>query len=63
MLLFSDGGYARRSWEQLVTSGIADDKAAQKTSLEWIRAQSMDVNCVESLANHDPDVQPHVIEL
>ena len=63
VLLFSDGGYARKSWEQLIPSGIADDKAAQKKSLQWIRAQSMDVNCVESLANHDPDVQPHIIEL
>ena len=63
VLLYADGGYARRSWEQLITSGIADDKAAQKQSLEWIREQSLDVNCVESLANHDPDVQPHIIEL
>lgn len=63
VLLYADGGYARRSWEQLITSGIADDKAAQKKSLEWIREQSLNANCVESLANHDPDVQPHIIEL
>ena len=63
VLLYSDGGYARRSWEQLITSGIADDKIAQKHSLQWIREQSLNANCVESLANHDPDVQPHIIEL
>ena len=63
ILLYADGGYARKSWEQLITSGIADDKAAQKKSLEWIREQSLNANCVESLANHDPDVQPHIIEL
>lgn len=63
VLLYADGGYARKSWEQLITSGIADDKTAQKKSLEWIREQSMAPNCVESLANHDPDVQPHLIEL
>lgn len=63
VLLYADGGYARKSWEQLITSGIADDKAAQKKSLEWIREQSLNASCVESLANHDPDVQPHVIEL
>ena len=63
VLLFSDGGYARRSWEELIVSGIADDKAAQLRSLEWIRAQSMDENCVEPIANHDPDVKPHIIEL
>ena len=63
VLLFSDGGYARKSWEQLITSGIAADKEAQRKSLEWIREQSLDANCVESLANHDADVQPHIIEL
>lgn len=63
VLLYADGGYARKSWEQLITSGIADDKAAQRKSLEWIREQSLNASCVESLANHDPDVRPHVIEL
>ncbi len=62
VLLYADRGYARKSWEQLITSGIADDKAAQKQSLEWIREQSLNANCVENLANHDPDVQPHIIE-
>lgn len=62
-LLFSDGGYARRSWEQLVTSGIADDKAEQKRSLKWIQSQSLDENCIESIANHDPDIHPHIIKL
>ena len=63
VLLFSDGGYARKSWEEQITSGIAADKKLQKESLAWIRAQSLDENCIESLANHDPDVVPHVIEL
>lgn len=63
VLLFSDGGYARKSWEQMITSGIAADKQLQKQSLAWIREQSLDADCVESLANHDPDIPPHVIEL
>ena len=63
VLLFSDGGDARKSWEQQITSGIAADKQAQKRSLAWIREQSLDPDCVESLANHDPDIRPHVIEL
>ena len=63
VLLFSDGGYAKKSWEQMITSGIAADKALQKQSLQWIREQSLDPDCVESLANHDPDIRPHVIEL
>ncbi len=63
VLLFSDGGYARKSWEEMITSSIAADKTLQKQSLAWIREQSMDENCEESLANHDPDIEPHVIEL
>ena len=63
VLLFSDGGYATRSWQEQITSGIAADKEQQKASLAWIREQSLDSLCVESLANHDSDVEPHVIEL
>lgn len=63
VLLFSDGGYAKKSWEEQLTSGIADDKEKQKKSLEWIREQSMNEKCVESLANHDCDIKPHVIRL
>lgn len=62
-LLFSDGGYAKRSWEELIPSGIASNRDEQMASLERIRQQSLDPRCVESLANHDPDIQPHVIEL
>lgn len=63
VLLFSDGGYAAKSWQEQITSGIAADKGKQKTSLAWIREQSLDPMCVESLANHEPDVESHVIEL
>ena len=42
---------------------MAADKQAQKRSLAWIREQSLGKDWVESLANHDPDIQPHVIEL
>lgn len=62
VLLFADGGYARKSWEEQILSGIADDRAAQKKSLQWIRTMSLDPNCVESLATHDTDVKPHCIE-
>lgn len=63
VLLFSDGGYATKSWKEMITSGISADKKAQKKSLEWIRSESLDKNCAASLANHDPDVKPGVIEL
>ena len=63
VLLFSDGGYARKSWEEQITSGIADNKEQQKKSLAWIREQSLNIDCIESLANHDPDITPHLINL
>ena len=42
----------------MIPSGIASDKEAQKNSLAWIREQSLDENCIESLANHDPNANP-----
>lgn len=62
VLLFADGGYATRSWRDMITSGISLDKRLQRQSLQWIRQQSLSPDCVASLATHDTDVQPHVIE-
>lgn len=62
-LLFSDGGYSERSWRELLTSGVAADKDAQLRSLSWIRQLSLSSLCVASLANHDTEVTPHVIQL
>lgn len=63
VLLFSDGGYGEKSWRDLITSGISMDRKKQFKSLEWIREQSLDENCIESLANHDVNVKPHIIRL
>ena len=60
VLLYADGGYAALSWEALLTSGIAVNREQQ---LKWIRDMSLDEKCIESLATHDPGIQPHVIEL
>ncbi|OYP53636.1 phosphotransferase [Segatella bryantii] len=37
-------------------------KLKYQKSLLWIREQSMDANCIESVATHDTDVKPHVID-
>ncbi|MBR0271749.1 MAG: N-acyl homoserine lactonase family protein [Methanobrevibacter sp.] len=63
VLLFSDGGYGTASWKDLIMPGICDDEKSAFESLKWIRTLSLDKNCVESLANHDMNVRPHVIEL
>ena len=37
VLLFSDGGYATKSWKEMITSGVSLDKKKQRQSLQWIR--------------------------
>lgn len=61
VLLFSDGGYAAKSWKEMIPSGVCVDKAAQKRSLEWIREQCMSEDCLASAASHDADILPHTI--
>lgn len=63
VLLFSDGGYADRSWQEMILPGVCVDKDAQRKSLAWIREQSMHEDCLESVSNHDADVKPHCIYL
>ena len=63
VLLFADGGYATKSWRDMITSGITLDKTLQRQSLQWIREQSLSPDCIASLATHDTEVQPQVIEL
>lgn len=63
VLLYSDGGYSEKSWQQLICAGIATDRDKQYQSLAWISRMSVHKNCLESIANHDPDVIPHTIRL
>lgn len=63
VLLDADGAYSSKSWRDMVLPGIAGNRKNQLKSLEWIRTMSMSDKCVESLATHDPQVKPHVIEL
>ena len=63
VLLFSDGGYAKKSWEEMIPPGTALDEEMALKSLKWIREISLDKNCVESLANHDAGIVPHEIIL
>lgn len=63
VLLYSDGGYATKSWQEMIPPGTALDEESALKSLQWIRQMSLDKNCVESLANHDADVLPHEIIL
>ena len=63
VLLFSDGGYAKKSWEEMIPPGTALDEEMALKSLKWIREISLDKNCVEAWANHDAGIVPHEIIL
>ncbi|WP_445668011.1 N-acyl homoserine lactonase family protein [Paenibacillus sp. FSL H7-0918] len=63
VLLANDTGYARKSWEEMISPGIVVNRQQAKESLKWVKEMSLDPNCIEVLANHDPEVHPHLIEL
>lgn len=43
--------------------GYGFNEKAMLKSFDWIEEQANDPDCVAVIANHDPDVQPQVIEL
>ena len=61
VLLFSDGGYAEKSWRAEIPPGTALDENLALKSLRWIAKVSKMSNCAESLANHDQNIIPHEI--
>ncbi len=63
ILYFSDGGYASRSWKEMLLPGVIEDKKAGFESLEWIRDVSISQDCIDSFACHDPEIAPHTTEL
>lgn len=63
VLYFSDGGYATRSWKEMLLPGVIEDKAAAYKSLEWIRDVSSSLDCIDSFACHDPEIASHKIEI
>ena len=38
-------------------------KKEQLESLQWLREMGFNENCVEMLSTHDPEVEPHTVEL
>lgn len=61
VLMFSDGGYSSRSWQEMILPGPFANKSDLHKSLEWIREMSLDKNCVASWANHDPNLNPQTV--
>ena len=63
VLLFADGGYAEKSWKEMIPPGTALDEDAAQKSLRWIHDMAKSPDCIEALANHDPDIIPREIVL
>lgn len=63
LLLVSDVGYASKSWKENVTPSVLVNKADAQNSLNWVSDKVKDEHCVEAVANHDPDIQPHTVTL
>lgn len=63
VLMFADGGYSSRSWQEMVLPGPYADKTNLRKSLEWIREMSINPDCVASWATHDPNLSPQTIIL
>jgi N-acyl homoserine lactone hydrolase len=62
LVLASDVGYSGRSWNHMVLPGLAIDKNAAKLSLKWMKDFSNRDDCIKILANHDPSINPQIIE-
>lgn len=63
VLLCSDAGYMQKSWKELLIPGITVNKKKALASLKWIKEMSEKPNCIEVVANHDPELKPRTIEL
>lgn len=63
VILASDCGYAKKSWEEMILPGIYYNKKVMTQSLQWIKDMSLSNDCIEVIANHDPNVKPHIITL
>lgn len=63
VLLASDTGYAKKSWQKMLLPGVMSNKKNCIESLAWVKEYSKNKNLIEVVANHDYDIKPHVIEL
>ena len=61
LLLASDVGYAKKSWEQMILPGVTSNKIHAKKSLEWIQSFSQRKDCIWVIANHDSEITPFTI--
>ncbi|WP_436860884.1 N-acyl homoserine lactonase family protein [Staphylococcus caeli] len=63
LLLVSDVGYAAKSWKENIKPSVLVNKLDAQESLNWVMKTVKDENCIEAVANHDPDIEPHTVVL
>ncbi|WP_141430461.1 N-acyl homoserine lactonase family protein [Bacillus sp. 03113] len=61
ILLGSDVGYARKSWEQHILPGVTTSVDEADQSLIWLSEFSKRDDCRRVIVNHDTEIQPQVI--
>ncbi len=63
VFIVGDAAYFKNSWQMMSLPGPANDILDAALTLDYIKTQSEDPNCVAVLASHDPAAQPDLIEL
>ncbi|HET7627095.1 MAG TPA: N-acyl homoserine lactonase family protein [Bacillales bacterium] len=62
VLLAADAGYSPLSWNEQILPGVVTDENDMKKSLQWVKAFSERSDCVEVIANHDPEGKERIIQ-
>lgn len=63
LLLTSDCGYARKSWEQMILPGVMADRENTIKSLKWIQQLSQQKDCIDCLATHEMELDAMILEI
>ncbi len=61
LLLASDVGYSKTSWEEMILPGVTSNKIHAQKSLEWVKEFSTREDCINVIANHDNKIEPQTI--
>ncbi|AKG37335.1 N-acyl homoserine lactonase family protein [Paenibacillus durus] len=61
VLLGSDVGYARKSWEQHILPGVTTSVEEADKSLRWLGEFSKRDDCRMVIVNHDLEIAPQII--
>lgn len=63
VIFTGDNGYNRASWDDLRLPGPLYNRANTLKALQWIAKMRQDPACAATLAAHDPEVAPGVMEV